>query len=322
MSSKWERQAKRLIQKSVKIFENLDMNNRNKEMIVFSFIIGFSVFCRVCPFSLITIIALAIALLFVLMDFYVYVNKKAKEENKNEKTIEYSWGFIREKTNLLDFHSLVKYLTHKDFSFYKEYIEINQNRIIVLLFIFGDLIVAFKNLSMYYAGAYIALSIFTKFVFLGYIFMRETFLKILVDNKKTEENILDIFYTQINGLLSVFAVLFVMFFILSKYLIDIFFGDRYIQFQSSLPFVLLANIALVVAICAYTTSKHLDEVLTKKIFKIFSSIFFVIFVFMAINYVDTVTYFVIGASSLLSIFLYNFVIKRPEYISRTYNLTF
>jgi hypothetical protein len=56
-----------------------------------------------------------------------------------------------------------------------------------------------------------------------------------------------------------------------------------------------------------------------KVLKIFGIVFAVLFVFMPINYIDTITYFIVGMGSLVSIFLYNLVIKKPLYISHTYN---
>lgn len=303
-------------------FEKLNIENRNKETLILSGVVGFALFSRIIPFSFVTLITLVFVILVIATDFYFYTNRTSREENKNEKVLEYSWGYVKEKTSHLDINTLVKYLSSKDFAFYKNYFTINHNKIILLLFVFGDIIVAFKNLDFFNSGIYIAMSIFTKFVFLGYIFMRDTYNKILVGENNSEENILDIFYSQINGLLSAFIVIFLLFFALSKYLVEIFFGKDYLPYQSSLPFVLFANIALVVAICVYMTSKRIDPQLTGKISKIFATIFGVIFIFMSINYIDTVTYFVIGTSCLLSIFLYNFVIKKPQYIANTYNHLF
>jgi hypothetical protein len=256
------------------------------------------------------------------LDFYIYVNKSAKDENKNMKTTEFTWGFVKEKKDMMDFYTLTNYLYTKDFSFYKNYLIINLEKTILLLFIFGDLLVAFKNLDMRNAGIYIAMSLFTKFVFLGYLFLRQTYKKILVGNNKTEDNLLEIFYSQINSMLSFFAAIFVFFFVLSKYIVEIFFGKAFAPYQSSLPFILLANMSLVVAICIYVSATKLNEQLTKRISKMFVFVFFVLFVFMTVNYIDTVTYFIIGSSALLSIFLYNFVVKKPGYIESTYNHLF
>jgi hypothetical protein len=214
------------------------------------------------------------------------------------------------------------YLYGKDFSFYRNYLNINLEKIVILLFIFGDLVVAFKNLDVKSAGVYIAMSLFTKFVFIGYIFIGQTYKKVLVGANDTEENILEIFYSQINTMLSFFAAAFVFVFILSRYIVEIFFGSGFAPYQSSLPFIMLANMSLAVALSIYITALRLGDRLTKKISKFYSIIFFVLFVFMTVNYVDTVTYFIIGSSTLLSIFLYNFVIKKPAYIENTYNHLF
>jgi hypothetical protein len=311
MSSKYDSYMKRF-----------SIPNNNKEGFFLSILIIFSILTRVLPFTIITILSIAVFAAIVGIDFYFFINKKAKDENKNEKTTEFSWGFVKEKKDLMDFQSVLKYLKHKEFAFYKEYLLLNINKIIILTFVFGDLFVAFKNLDFFNSGIYIAMSIFSKFVFLGYIFMRQSYAKLAAIDKVTEENVLDVFYTQISSMLSVFAAIFIFFFVLSKYMIDIFFGNSYAPYQTSLPFVLLANMSLVVAICVYTASKKVDQRVTDKITKVFAIIFSILFVFMSINYLDTITYFIIGSSALLSIFLYNFVIKKPEYIRSTYNLLF
>lgn len=303
-------------------FSNISLPHKNKEIFFLSLLVIFSITVRVTSFSLVTITAITFFLLVVFYDFFFYVNNYATTENKNIKTTEFSWGFIKEKREVMDFFTFINYLYNKEIIFYKKYIYSRLDKIIISLFIFGDIIVAFKNLDMKFSGIYIAMSIFTKFVFLGYIFMKQTYKKVLIAERDTEDNVLNIFYTQINSMISTFAVLFIFFFILSKFITEIFFGNGYLPYQSSLPFVLLANISLVVALCIYTTAIRLNARLTKKIFNIYLSLFVVLFVFMTINYVDTVTYFIIGSAALLSIFLYNFVIKKPAYIENTYNLLF
>jgi hypothetical protein len=295
---------------------------KNREIFFLFILICFSLFVRIVPLALITIIALFIFLGITALDFYIYVNKAAKDQNKNIKTTEFSWGFVKEKRDMMDISTLSAYLYGKDFSFYRNYLNINLEKIVILLFIFGDLVVAFKNLDVKSAGVYIAMSLFTKFVFIGYIFIGQTYKKVLVGANDTEENILEIFYSQINTMLSFFAAAFVFVFILSRYIVEIFFGSGFAPYQSSLPFIMLANMSLAVALSIYITALRLGDRLTKKISKFYSIIFFVLFVFMTVNYVDTVTYFIIGSSTLLSIFLYNFVIKKPAYIENTYNHLF
>lgn len=305
-----------------KYMKRLNIPNHNREVFALSLLLIFAILTRALPFEAITVLTVFCFLFLLSLDFYFYANKSAKDENKHEKTVEFSWGFIKEKKELIDLATLVKYLKNKDFSFYKVYLKLNITKGIILLFLFGDILAAFKNLNLFYSGIYIAMSIFTKFVFLAYLFMRQSYVKFLIGEKNTEENILNIFYSQINSMLSIFAVIFIFFFVLSKYIVNIFFGGSYLPYQSSLPFVLLANISLVIAICIYSTAKKIDENTTNRISKIYLSIFTVLFVFMSINYVDTVTYFVIGSSALISIFLYNLVIKKPAYIESTYNSLF
>lgn len=304
------------------VFNKLRIPNNNLEAFFLALLVGFALLVRVVPFELITIFTLLFFLGIFALDFFMYTNKLAKEENKNIKTTEFSWGFVKEKKEIMDINTFLEYLSNKDFSYYKSYILINIDKLIILLFVFSDILVAFKNLDMRNSGIYIAMSLFTKFVFIGYVLMKQTFDKTLISEKTTEENILEIFYTQINTMLSSFAALFIFFFLLSKYLVEIFFGQAFTFFQTSLPFILLANISLVVALCIFMTSIKLDEKVTLKISKFFLAIIFILFIFIAINYIDTVTYFIIGSSALLSIFLYNFVIKKPSYIESTYNHLF
>jgi O-antigen/teichoic acid export membrane protein len=187
---------------------------------------------------------------------------------------------------------------------------------------FGDFIVSFKNLSLSESGVYFALSLFCKFIFISYIYINRSIVAVSDKDENKEEKVLDIFYKNLNGMLSLGFVIFVLFFILSKYLIEIFFGESYVYYQTSLPFIMVANIALLVALLTYETAKKIDKDGTKKVLKIFVPIFTILFIFMTNGYVDTVAYFVIGGCSILSIFLYNFVIKRPSYIQSTYNYLF
>ncbi len=298
--------------------------NNDKEVAFLLILVLFSLFIRVIPFSLITILFLVLFLGFLSMHFYYYVNKSAEEEHKNNKVTEFSWGFVKENRKLMDMFSFWNYIYSKDVNFLKKYIYSNIDKVVFLVFISADIIVAFKNLDTENAGIYIAMSIFTKFVFAAYLYMRQVYGKSLskTGENNAEDEVLNIFYTQINVIISLFITLFIFFFILSKYIVDIFFGAGYAPYQSSLPFVLLANISLALASCIYYGAMKLDKKATQKISKIFFTLVFVLFIFMSVNYIDTVTYFIIGTSSLLSIFLYNFIIKKPEYIKRTYNLLF
>lgn len=308
--------------KFAELMSKITIPHKNKEVFYLSLLIVFSFFVRIVNFSFVTIVALAIFFGIIAIDFYIYANKTAKDENKNVKTTEFSWGFIKEEKDMMDIFSLANYLYNKELVFYRNYLYYNLQKVILFVFVFGDLVVAYKNLDIKHAGIYIALSIFTKFVFLGYIFMSQTYNKVLVGENNTEDNVLNIFYSQINTILSTFAVIFIFFFILSKFIVEIFFGYTYAPYQSSLAFVLLANMSLVIALCIYISALKINERVTKKISKVFATLFTILFVFSTINYVDTVTYFVIGTSALLSIFLYNFVIKKPAYIENTYNLLF
>ena len=180
-----------------KFMKKMSIPNNNREVFFLSLILIFAIFCRLLPFAAITLIFVGLILFVIGYDFYAYTNKNAKQENKHEKTTEFSWGFVKQEADSLDLNTAVKYLGSKDFAFYKNYLLINRNKIIVLIFFLGDLIVAFKNLDMFFSGIYIALSIFTKFVFLGYIFLRQSYAKVLVGDRDTEENILDIFYHRV-----------------------------------------------------------------------------------------------------------------------------
>lgn len=294
----------------------------NKEVFFLSLILLFSVFARLIPINAITVLVIIIFVILVSLDFYYYLNRAAKLENRDTKVLEFSWGFVKDDTRFMRLPTLISYLKQKELSFYKDYIYFNFHKLIIILFVFGDFLIVFKNLSFFNSGLYIMMSIFTKFVFLGYIFMKQTYEKILVGRKNTEENLLDIFYSQINSLFSFYTVLFIAFFLLSKYIVEIFFGKSYIPYHSSLPFILLANISLAIAVSIYISAKKINEKTTNRILKVYTIFFSILFVFISVNYVDTITYFIIGSSTLLSIFLYNLVIKKPEYIASTYNHLF
>ena len=79
----------------------------------------FAISCRILPFTLITKLFLIAILLVVGFDFYIYTNKKAKQEDKLVNVTEFSWGFVKEKTEVMDFSTFIKYISNKDFSFYK-----------------------------------------------------------------------------------------------------------------------------------------------------------------------------------------------------------
>lgn len=315
-----------LMNKLKSLNKHRNITSDRKIAIFLVLIIGYSIFCRIIPPEVISIFVVMFFLAFVFFEFYLYVMAHAKIENKNHNTVEYSWGHVKQKTDTYDAKRFFEYIHAQDFNFYKTFLQMHTDKIILFSFIFIDLIIAFKNLSFFYSGTYFALSLFTKFVFVAYLQLEKIYNRIdhikLPENENKDDVILDIFYSQFNGIVSVFFVVFVFFFILSKYITEIFFGASYSPVQSSLPFVLIANMFLTISLCIYETAKRIDRRATNNILKVYCPLFLVIFVFMSINYVDTVTYFIVGASSILSIFLYNFVIKKPQYIAETYNHMF
>lgn len=285
-------------------------------------IIFYAIVCRVLPKEVISVAVVTGLLLLLSGHFYLYVNRLAKSENQADSKVEYSWGYIKEKTVMLDLNMFFSFLKNKDYGFYKQYLRLNFDKFTIALFFLADIVIAFKNLDLYNSGAYFALSFATKFVFVAYVYVENFYKLVDVSDNDRDRKILDIFYRQINGVISVFFVVFIMVFILSKYIVEIVFGNYYISEQSSLPFILLANMFLTIALIVYSTAKRIDLKNTRNILRIYAPIFLVLFIFMSINYVDTVTYFVVGASCLLSIFLYNFAIKKLDYISDTYNHLF
>jgi len=300
----------------------VNIHSEKKFIFLLAAIIFYSILCRLIPATLISMLVVLSFVAYVAVEFYIYVNHNAKLENKHSNTIEYSWGHVKEKTSMLDLQKFFQYILTKDLSFYKKFVIHHKENVILFIFTFGDMLVAFKNLSFFYSGSYFALSIFVKFVFVGYFHLYKIYESAHITRDNAEEKVLDIFYSQINGLISVFFVLFITVFILSKYIVEIFFGVDYMPLQSSLPFILLANMFLCGALCIFETARRMDSKMTNNIIKIYSPFFAVLFVFMSINYIDTITYFIIGATSILSIFLYNFVIKKPQYIADTYNHLF
>lgn len=314
-----------------KIIENIEsyfqvkLLKQNKELIFVVTLISFPILMRILPQTLIALFFTLVFLFFIFAHFYKYCSEIFLKENDNTATLEYSWGFVKENVEALDMQNFVKFLKTTDINFFKKYFSLNRTFFMLTLFMTGDLIVAFKNLSLSESGVYFALSFFTKFVFLAYIYIDKTYINILKENLSEtarQTKVLDIFYKHFNGLASLSVVLFILYFILSKFLIEIFFGFDYMLYQTSLPFILSANLALLISLFVFRTATIVDPQRTWGILKIFIPIFFILFVFMDISYYDTVAYFVIGSSAVLSIFLYNFCIRKPAYIESTYNSLF
>jgi len=294
----------------------------SREYLLLFSLVAFSLFVRIIPLSLITILTLTVFTFFVGYHFYLYVNKAMYNKSKEYFLVEYTWGSFAKNANYFDIYKIKNFLLKQDFVFIREYINVNIYYIIFGLFIFLDLLIAFKNLNLKNTGAYIALSLFTKFVFFAVYYLDKYFKKNEAQSPLDEEKVLDIFHTQISSYFSILAVVFIIFFVLSRYIVEIFFGFRFFAYQSTLPFVLLANISLAVMFCIYITANRIDKAVTEKILKVYSVFFIIFFVFINIGYIDLVAYFVLGMSTLFSILLYNFVIKKPDYILRTYNLLF
>ncbi len=302
--------------------KGIHLENNRKITAVLVVLVAYGIFCRIVPLSVLAVLfvlTFAAALGYLFYDFVLF---NYKVENNNQSATAYSWGYVRETTKYLDLNTFVAYVRKKDFNFLKEFANSNKQIFILYTFVFADFIIAFKNLDLFNSGAYFAMALVSKFVFLGYLYMKKNFDAVALDVKERLEAILDIFYTHINGLLSVFTVIFILVFILSKYIIEILFGEKYQAVQSSFPFILLGSMFLCVALCVYEAAKIMDVKLTNSILKIYLTIFGVLFVFLPIGYIDTVTYFVVGSSALFSISLYNLVIKKPDYIARTYNHLF
>ncbi len=297
-------------------------NILGKEYLFLTLVVAFSLFVRIVPFQLITIITVLVFLSLVAYHFYTYTSEIISNSLKSQILVTYSWGTINLPNGYLEVKKVLIYLKNKDLNFYKTYILQYSKYIIFGLFILCDLLVVFKNLNLKNAGVYIAMSVFTKFVFLVAFYLEKVYEKTFSNTSITEEELIETFNKQLGSYLSGFSILFIVFFLLSKYITEIFFGYSFSQFQTSLPFILLANISLTIMLCIYLTAQKLNKLVVEKILKVFSVFFLILFVFMDINSIDTTTYFIIGMSTLLSILLYNFVIKKPEYIRGTYNLLF
>jgi O-antigen/teichoic acid export membrane protein len=145
---------------------------------------------------------------------------------------------------------------------------------------------------------------------------------IVAGQEDLETRTLDNFYKHFNGLASVSLVMFAIFFSFGRIFVDVFFGYDYLQYQTSLSFIFLANCTLLLGLLVFQTAYRLEPKRTFQIVKIFLVCISVLFVFMNINHPDTVAFFVIGSVLVLSIFLYNFSIRKPAYIERTYTALF
>jgi hypothetical protein len=297
----------------------------NQEVIFLFSIVTFPILTRVLPLWFISSFFVIAFLLYLTNHFYFYVNNIAKSENKSVNLQEYSWGFVREEGANLDSKNFLNYLKSKKWEFYRAYLSSNKNIIILMSFLFGDLVVAFKNLSLEVTGAYFAMSIFTKFVFLAYIYINRKTVELSTGPLSVEEKefaILDNFYKHFSGIASLSLVMFVLFFALGRYITEIFFGFKYIEYQTSLSFILLANMALLLGLIIFRTAQEVAKQRTWQLAKVFAPIIIVLFVFLNITHPDTVAFFVIGSVAVFSIFLYNFCIRKAAYIENTYNYLF
>lgn len=297
----------------------------NQEVILFFCLIVFPILTRLLPLWLISVFFVAAFTLYISNHFYNYVNKIAATENKKINLQEYSWGFVKETDAGLNFPNLINYLKNKKWDFYKTFLSENKNLFLLISFLFGDLVVAFKNLSLEVSGVYFAMSLFTKFVFIAYLFVvraNSHIKEISLTKEQNEYLILDNFYKHFSGIASLSLVLFLLFFGLGRYLTEIFFGFKYFEYQTSLSFILLGNLSLLLGLVVFKTSLEIDSIRTWQFTKISVPIAAVLFIFINITHPDTVAFFVIGAVSVFSIFLYNFCIRKPAYIENTYNHLF
>ncbi len=310
---------------SIENFVKYNILQKNKETFFLICLIIFPILTRLIPLSFITTTTVLGFLLYFLNHFYIYVNNIADTENKRINLTEYSWGFVKSPNENLNLKNFINFLKEQKWEFYKTYLKENRENIIFLGFLFGDLVVAFKNLPLDITGAYFAMSIFTKFVFVGYVYVNNRYSKVLEENLSTDDmetKILDTFYKHFNGLVSLAFVLFILFFTMGKFFMEIFFGFSYIPYQTSLSFILLANIFLTLVLIIFRTSLILDQNRTWSLLKVFIPFFAILFVFQNINHPDTIAFFCIGSAAVLSIFLYNFCIRKPVYIENTYNHLF
>jgi hypothetical protein len=295
------------------------LTGKKTEVFFLLLIVLFSVSARIFSFGVITIIFLSSLVMILLLDLYDFVNDTAKKTAKNENIQEFSWGFVREKTDYVNLTAFLSLIKKQNSNILQNYVESRLLFLLTGMFIFGDFIVAFKNLSFSDSGIYMMFSFFSKVLFIFFFSLKRELQLLPESSLSQKENLIDIYYKWVNTALPVSMVIFIAFFLLSRHIVDIFFGNSFSGYHTSLPFVFLANIVLLVALATYFISNHIDQVLTMKVLKIFGIVFAVLFVFMPINYIDTITYFIVGMGSLVSIFLYNLVIKKPLYISHTYN---
>jgi hypothetical protein len=117
----------------------------NKELVFILCLVTFPILTRIIPLFIITAIFVVSFLLYVLNHFYFYINRKVREENKQVNVTEYSWGFVQEPVKNLDTHFFLNYLKTKNFTFYREYLSESKDFLILLVFLFGDLVVAFAR---------------------------------------------------------------------------------------------------------------------------------------------------------------------------------
>ncbi len=301
----------------------LESFKKNIHIYFLAFVLLYSLVLRFIDPRIVAVFLIVGGLYLFAYDFYHFFLVKFQQfkvHTKNKEQLEYSWGYVnKQKSFFTEIIFMLRFIFELDFVDYKNYLKSKSLALIFIIFVGGDLIFAFKNLDLYSFGVYISMSVFCKLVFIGYYYFQQKLKNVDLENK---DMIFEIFNSFLNLFLTCSTIIFVLLFFASKIFNDLFLGPTYIPFNTTLPFIFLANIALAVAFIIYKTSVLINKKSTHKILKVYAVFFTVAFIFSNNNSLDSVTYFVVGTSCVLSIFLYNLIIKQPLYIKNTYNHLF
>lgn len=304
----------------------LERYKKNIHVYFLAFILLYSILLRFIDPKLIAVVFTLVVFYVCLQDFYDYFAEKFeifKRQNSGENEFKYTWGYVNQKKDLFSkIKGTLKFLFILELSEYKNYLKARIPQILFIMFVAGDIVFAFKNLDLYHFGAYISMSFFCKLIFIGYFYYQQKIKSVDASEVENKEVIFEIFSSFLNLFLTCSTIIFVLLFLASKIFNDIFFGSTYIPFNTTLPFIFLVNVSLCVAYTIYKTSSLINVKDTNKVLKIYNVFFVIAFIFSNSNSLDSVTYFIVGTSCVLSIFLYNLVIKQPSYIKNNYNHLF
>lgn len=203
-----------------------------------------------------------------------------------------------------------KYLDYKN---YLSFFATHKKMFFWLGFVFADIFLAATKLSPRHLGVYICFSFLTKFVFVLYIYAKKDLPDSKADNVVGAPTPLlnQIFFKHLNHMVSLFLILFLVFFAINKSLVWLFLGETFLPYHTSLVFIFLGNAALVGAMWVASVAYLKDPEQTKNLAKYFSVALVVLWLALPLSQIDNIAFFVSGLSLSFAWFLYQLCLKIP-----------